>query len=330
MENRLLIYTRTKYIDYRLICKSEDEFCPKEIIDIFTTQGRGLMNTDDYCGELDKPRWLYSKIGEYHLCGICCLNKILNIEYGQDYTGTNIRGFFGIIFKTEDIEKIPFDVKLFQDVYYNLISKIWEDKNSILIVGEKAVSMDSYNLISYSTQSMDLNTNKFVCKIFPQETNYENLISSILSIHSDISLAIGLDDISHASNHKYGYMNAIVNGNETDRIIDIKDNNRYSNQSPEVSKFKDNDAIDSTKVSKPHTNQKPFSKTTKREFQFYGFTNEKDLPVEKEKIEQITKDEAEKKKKKAQKEQENHSIWKRLWQLTTILWKKIISLIRLK
>ena len=292
MESRLLVYTRTKHIDYRLICKPEDEFCPKEVINVFITQGRGLMNTDDYHGELEKPRWLYSKIGKFHLWGISCLNKILNIEYGQDYTGTNIRGFIGIIYKTEQIDEIPFDVNFFRNVYCNLISKIWDDKNSNAIVGENTINTDAYNFISLSTQKLDVNTHKSICKIFHQGTNIEDLISSILSFRSDISLAIGLDDISHASSSKYGYMNAIVHGNELDRTIEIK----YSMQSPKESKHKDTDAFDSTSESKSHTNQKTFSKATNRDFQLYGFANEKDIPIKKEEIGQTIKDEVEKKK----------------------------------
>jgi len=110
MKAQYFIYTRNSENDYKLVFSPSDDFCSPERRKFFLMQARGSINIDIYPSDLKTPRWLFSRQGNLTLFGVGLMNSALSAECNTDYTGTPVRGFFGILLDNTSIECIPFDL----------------------------------------------------------------------------------------------------------------------------------------------------------------------------------------------------------------------------
>ena len=209
------VYTRNRDNDYKLVYAPDDNFCPPDIRRYFLKQSRGVINIESFSGSLEEPRWLISRKGKYILFGVGVMNKILGAENNTDYTGTPIRGFFGMIINEDNgLIKVPYDINFYKDLYKTIVDPIWgcsrEDFKYKGVVVEQDV--DNYGYLTSSTSGVELNISDKKAVILPIGTSVPDIIGSILSTPVDCSFVSGLTDKEHAFAEDYCYLNSTVIG----------------------------------------------------------------------------------------------------------------------
>lgn len=226
MRAQYFVYTRNRGNDYKLVYAPDDTFCPPETRRYFLKQSRGVINIESYSGSLDEPRWLISRKGNCILFGIGVMNRILGVDNNTDYTGTPIRGFFGVVVNAEDNQvKVPFDIQFYKDLYKSKIDPIWDYLREDFKFKGVEVTQDfnKYECVDATTSSIELNTVEKKTVILPISTSSADVIGSILSLSADCSFVSGLSDKEHAYSDDYCFHNATVIGID-ERVEKIKVN----------------------------------------------------------------------------------------------------------
>lgn len=226
MRAQYFVYTRNRGNDYKLVYAPDDTFCPPETRRYFLKQSRGVINIESYSGSLDEPRWLISRKGNCILFGIGVMNRILGVDNNTDYTGTPIRGFFGVVVNAEDNQvKVPFDIQFYKDLYKSKIDPIWGYLREDFKFKGVEVTQDfnEYECVDAATSSIELNTVEKKTVILPISTSSADVIGSILSLSADSSFVSGLSDKEHAYSDDYCFHNATVIGID-ERVEKIKVN----------------------------------------------------------------------------------------------------------
>lgn len=212
MEAYYFIYTRILTEDYQALYFPSDIQCPREDFYRLMDLARGVINTDVYSPQLDKPIWLLARQNDYTLWGMGILNKILNPEYAHDYVGCQIRGFYGLIFKGNP-QQLPYDVNFFKHIYDLLIVPNWNaDANNCFhegVVCEEDFS--TYVTISAKDKSILLNTSSNRSLIIGN-VDVEDVISQ--TMYDNTGIVVGLKDEAHAFSDKYKYPNVWMEGHE--------------------------------------------------------------------------------------------------------------------
>lgn len=215
MRAQYFVYTRNRDNDYKLVYAPDDVFCPPETRKFFLKQSRGVINIESYSGSLDEPRWLISRKGNCILFGMGVMNRKLGIDNNTDYTGTPIRGFFGIVINAEDNQiKVPYDVKFYGDLYKSIIDPVWTYVREDFKFKGVEVTQDfnEYECIDSITFPVELNTVESKTVILPISTNIVEIVGSILSRTANCSFVSGLSDKEHAYCDDYCFHNATVIG----------------------------------------------------------------------------------------------------------------------
>ena len=212
MEAYYFIYTRTLTEDYQAMFFPSDIQCPREDFYRLMDLARGVINTDVYSPQLDKPIWLLARQNDYTLWGMGILNKILNPEYAHDYVGCQIRGFYGLIFKGNP-QQLPYDVNFFKYIYDLLIVPNWNaNANNCFhegVVCEEDFS--TYVTISAKDKSILLNTSSNRSLIIGN-VDVKDVISQ--AMYDNTGIVVGLKDEAHAFSDKYKYSNIWMEGHE--------------------------------------------------------------------------------------------------------------------
>lgn len=216
MDAQYFVYTRGYDIanDYKLMFSPSNDFCPDDVRKYFLQQARGVINIELYSGNLEKPRWLYSRKSEFTLWGVGIMNTQLSDENNSDYANRPVRGFFGLIIKGSPVNSLPFDISFFKDFYKSHIVSLWNApkegfKQKGVIVED---CFGKYNTISPQSSSLSLNTNEKKTIIWTDTFSPIEMFSTALNINRDLSCVWGLEDRSHAYNHDYYFYNVIING----------------------------------------------------------------------------------------------------------------------
>lgn len=226
MNAQYFVYTRNRDNDYKLVYAPDDDFCPPEIRKYFLKQSRGVINIESYSGSLDEPRWLISRKGNRILFGIGVMNRIIGVDNNTDYTGTPIRGFFGVVINAEDnLVKVPFDIQFYKDLYKNKIDPIWNSVREDFKFKGVEVTQDFnvYKCVDASTISIELNTIEKKTVVLPISISLADVIGSVLSLSADCSFVSGLSDKEHAYSDDYCFHNATVIGID-ERVEKVKVN----------------------------------------------------------------------------------------------------------
>jgi hypothetical protein len=203
MEQRLFIYSRTKYFDYRLLATPKEEFVTNNIRWEFIEFIRQVINTDNPLnGEIDTIRWSFYKIDNYILWGIGCNNSDLSSIYCYDKAGTPVRGFFGFITKLNESENISlvYDLEYFREIYSVVIVPIWElkDEETVNSINSFFFPMNINSLeYIYPNKQKILNTGTNNCLVYPITEDLKLLIGSAFS-YAMINFVSGLNRSGHA------------------------------------------------------------------------------------------------------------------------------------
>lgn len=208
------VYTRNRDNDYKLVYAPDDAFCPADVRKFFLKQARGVINVESYSGTLDEPRWLVSRKGKYLLFGIGVMNRVLGTENNTDYTGTPVRGFFGMVVADGNDIRLPYDIRFFIDLYRMVVDPVWgclrEDFKFKGVYVKQ--DFDSYECLTAKDCDMCLNTSEQETSILPAGVKVQDVIKGILSLSADCSFVSGLNEKEHAFADEYCFMNATVTG----------------------------------------------------------------------------------------------------------------------
>lgn len=209
------IYSRNRDNDYKLIYAPNEDHCPSSIRQYFIKQARGVINIEQYPGTLDTPRWFISQKDGIILFGIGIMNHRLSETNNTDYTGTPVRGFFGLVINSKCEEKyVPFDIEFFKNLYQTCMAPIWENpREEFKFIGINAlVDKSEFNCIEVKQPTTDVNVSENRVTMFPENIDPSLIIADILSQEVNTSYASNLDAIEHAMADEYFFYNASVNG----------------------------------------------------------------------------------------------------------------------
>lgn len=214
MKSQYFAYTRNLKVDYKTIIAPSDDFCSKDTRKFFLNQIRGLINVEQYDDPLDKPRWLFSKVGRFILFGIGVNNATLNKDCYKDYAGRPVRGFFGIVIDNTDGDiMLPYDIAFFQQFYSSHILPLWEQERDDFVKHSVGVNLNlsDFHCVYKMGIGIQLNFDQDKSVILGN-VGIEECLSSALFAAEDTSIAIGFSNKNHAFAPEYMYLNSIVNG----------------------------------------------------------------------------------------------------------------------
>ena len=231
MNAQYFVYTRGNDIanDYKLMFSPANDFCPDDVRKYFLQQVRGLINIEVYQGDLNTPRWLFSRHSGFTLWGIGILNSQLSDINNSDYANRPVRGFFGIIAKSESLLSLPFDIQYFKDLYKQHIIGLWNvSKEDFKQKGVNVSELlDCYELILPQQSDNHLNIDENKTVIWEDTFTPKEMFSTALCVNGNVSCVYGLEEKNHAYNHDYRYYNVVIPG------IKAKEEKEYVEQKRE-------------------------------------------------------------------------------------------------
>lgn len=213
---QLIIYTRNLNVDYRMVVAPDEHLCPSETRKYFRKLIRGAIDVETYDDPLDEPRWLYARKNDVILFGIAAMLETFETEYFTDFTGRNVRGFFGIVISASaDSVQLPYSFEFFQAINRKYIEPLWDAPKESFIRKCIEIDLNEYDveMLSMANETIALNMNSDECKILGQ-VDMKEALQSALSSGGELSLISGLNNKQHAfaTEADYDFMNAIVNG----------------------------------------------------------------------------------------------------------------------
>lgn len=234
MDAQYFVYTRGNDIanDYKLMFSPANDFCPDDVRKYFLQQVRGLINIEMYQGNLNSPRWLFSRFSGFILWGVGIMNSQLSDINNSDYANRPVRGFFGIIGKSESLTSLPFDLLYFKKFYQQYIVDLWNtSKDNFKQKGVCVdISFDGYDLILPKQQANRiLNFDEQKTIIWEDTFTPKEMFSDALCGNGNLTCVYGLEEKSHAYNHDYRYYNVIILGvKETEEKEYVKKKKEYT------------------------------------------------------------------------------------------------------
>ena len=218
----LFCYTRTKNIDYRNVYGVDASICPQTIQDIFLGRISALLNnTADE--NLKDPVYVYFRQDDIILYGIACLNSVLSADYCLEKTNGRVRGFFGIIEKTNDVVQIiPYSLDFYIKLYETYIVPKW---NSFTFHYNENIELDIPIDVSDSVikplAGSSLNNDLNICRVFLSPRLSNNLLSEALAYKGNMSIAIGISNKEQVTEDNFPLMNATLKNEECRSYEDV-------------------------------------------------------------------------------------------------------------
>lgn len=218
----LFCYTRTKNIDYRNVYGVDATICPQPIQDIFLGKISALLNkTADE--NLKEPVYVYFRQDDIILYGIACLNSVLSADYCLEKTNGRVRGFFGIIEKTNDVvQTIPYSLDLYIKLYEKYIVPKWSSftfhYNENI---ELDIPIDVSDSVIKPLAGSSLNNDLNICRVFLSPRISNNLLSEALAYKGNMSIAIGISNNEQVTEDNFPLMNATLKNDECRSYEDV-------------------------------------------------------------------------------------------------------------
>lgn len=201
-----IIYTRTFYKDFRMICKPPTTVISVDLLGDFERFIRQVINTDKISNkQINTVRYSYLKKEGYILWGIGCINTEIGIpnEYGTDCKHrSRLRSFIGIIFdQSSDLKLtgVPFTSSFFKEIFESYVIPNWDfpEHKQWKIIDSKPLDDFSVTTI-FPEDKMQISFSHECCEVYAKDINIENLIASIIT--KETSLVTGLNVKSHIIN----------------------------------------------------------------------------------------------------------------------------------
>lgn len=216
-----LIYTRTKYHDYRIVTSKSLAGLPHSVVQIFTEVARTMIDAEN--NQLEEPSWALVKKNGYTLWGMSVLNDVLGDE-NKDKYNRPVRGFFGVI-SDNPTNKLPYSISYFKEIYKEYVMPIWDSPEQTEQVYSPLPSIFGDEFITKSSLlNNDINVELGKCRIFPYGSNCKGLIDAAFASFQDCSIATNIHKKSRCiefGKDKLSFMNVV--GASDSGIRDIQD-----------------------------------------------------------------------------------------------------------
>ena len=218
----IFCYTRTKNIDYRNIYGVDASICPQPIQDMFLGRISALLNnTADK--DLKDPVYVYFRQDDLILYGIAWLNSVLSADYGLEKTNGRVRGFFGIIERTNDVvQTIPYSLDFYIKLYEKYIVPKWSSftfhYNENIELG---IPIDVSDSVIKPIAGSSLNSDLNICRVFLSPRLSNNLLSEALAYKGNMSIAIGISNNEQVTEDNISLMNATLKNDECRSYEDV-------------------------------------------------------------------------------------------------------------
>jgi len=225
MDQRLFIYTRLFRLDYHLIYCPNNSFMPNDIKTGFKDFAREVINEDRITnGKIEDARWSFCKKGEYLLYGIGCRNVLLS-EESNDYVGTPIRGFFGLVIKLDG--SFPIDLYLnidsYKRIYKEKIVPIFHSKTSVDssdIDSPFELLSDAMRIFPHDNKQV-VNFEKTKTFVFPDTFDVKEIAASLVFGDGDTNFVFHLNNEGHIRHTKLcSFYNASIIGNDKQYVVE--------------------------------------------------------------------------------------------------------------
>lgn len=212
---QIIIYTRNRDVDYRMIIRPDENICSDETRKYFRKLIRGAIDVETYDDPLNTPRWLFARKNNCILFGVAVMLESFDNDCCTDFTGRSVRGFFGLVMDaSSDSMALPYNLDFFKAINDEYIVPLWDAPKEDFV--RKGIEIDieenAKETISLGEVSEPLNTNSDVCQILGK-TDIKDALQSALNHKEDISLISGLNSRQHAigTGADYDFMNVIIN-----------------------------------------------------------------------------------------------------------------------
>lgn len=218
----LFCYTRTKNIDYRNVYGVDASICPQPIQDIFFGRISALLNkTADE--NLKDPVYVYFRQDDIILYGIACLNSVLSADYCLEKTNGRVRGFFGIIEKTNDVaQAVPYSLDFYIKLYEKYIVPKWSSftfhYNENI---ELSIPIDVSDSVIKPLAGSSLNSDLNICRVFLSPRLSAKWLSEALAYKGNMSIAIGISNNEQVTEDNFPLMNATLKNEECRSYEDV-------------------------------------------------------------------------------------------------------------
>ena len=80
-----------------MVITPDESLCPADTRKYFRKLIRGAIDVETYDDPLNEPRWLIARKDNVILYGVAIMLEIFGTDCCTDFTGRNVRGFFGIV-----------------------------------------------------------------------------------------------------------------------------------------------------------------------------------------------------------------------------------------
>lgn len=237
----LFCYTRTKNIDYRNVYGVDASICLQPIQDIFLGRISALLNnTADE--NLKDPVYVYFRQDDIILYGIACLNSVLSADYCLEKTNGRVRGFFGIIEKTNDVaQAVPYSLDFYIKLYEKYIAPKW---NSFTFHYNENIELDIPIDVSDSVikplAGSSLNNDLNICRVFLSPRLSPKWLSEALAYKENMSIAIGISNNEQVTEDNFPLMNATLKNDECRSYEDVAVYHTCSNCGRKVKQIRPN------------------------------------------------------------------------------------------
>lgn len=225
-----LIYTRTKYHDYRIVTSKSIVGLPHSVIHSFTEVVRTMIDAEN--NQLKEPSWALMKKNGYTLWGMAVLNDVLGDD-NKDKYNRPARGFFGFI-SDSSINKLPYSISYFKEIYKVYVMPIWNSPEQTEQISCQLPSMSGEEFITKSSLlNNDINGELGKCRIFPCGSNCKGLIEAAFASFEECSIATNIHKKScciEFGKDKLSFMNVV--GASDSGIRDIQDIKVHVKETP--------------------------------------------------------------------------------------------------
>lgn len=217
------IYTGTRRYDFRVVTSQMLKGLPPSIEQLFTEIARTMIDADD--SQLIEPSWTLVKKDGYILWGMAVLNKVLGDKY-QDKDKRPVRGFFGFI-SDDQITKLPLSISYFKEIYNTYVFPIWDSFEQTEQIVCQIPSISGFDFIEKSSRlSNEINTERNICRIFPNHIESKGLIEAVFASSEDCSIATNIHRRKQCiefGEGKLSFANAVMSSDSNSKNIeDIK------------------------------------------------------------------------------------------------------------
>ena len=219
-----LIFTRTKFVDYRLLVAPEF-LKDNPLEEIIWDKVTSLCSVDGYRGDLVGRRWHILRLDNYVLFGMA------TDEFKRKDAGNrNIRGYYGLVFPKQYACELNLSKVDWKGLEERFVGSIFDTENTQTLyvsMRDEFFAKEIYSHARVHSRSFSWNTDKRYIgvigsrKIKDEDYLFKMLYEALSLIDKEehFELIVGLNNLRHAQ--ELGTLNVVSYDNLEDGLYDL-------------------------------------------------------------------------------------------------------------